>query len=338
MLLGLQKQQRELAEKVKDSSDYCWSSGDPADEYVKTLSGCRHPAFVPLLIESINFLPASDFRRMLMGTVYDCLAKPEDGFAALAAYLRSQEPAAASEVFEFWVHEDNEHEVSRRREEELKKGPPKEAKSNEFSRESFSWQVAMSEEEAWKTSKRHLDLRLSAEQFDCLLKMSNVWVRSLLYVHYPKKCPSDWVEKLQADLKLAVEPPKELANWFAELGHARYQVREQATSELAKIAPIWLPAFESELLRTNNVEVRRRLQFLIDRFSKPQLPRLSARTIRSLSENPGPQTGKLLEILVASPHANLYSQAARDAIAERKKCDEEWHRRDEEAKNKQEKK
>jgi len=60
-------------------------------------------------------------------------------------------------------------------------------------------------------------------------------------------------------------------HWIDQLGSKRYQKREQATQELARIGA---PALERLRLAATNPdpEVRRRAQQLIERFSPPAQP------------------------------------------------------------------
>jgi hypothetical protein len=238
------------------------------------------------------------------------------------AYLSSANPAAGVEIFEHWVHEDWVYEQNHLRQEKLKKPlpfdpDPEKMRSAELMREN-----AISEEEAFKTSKRHLDTRLTNFQFARLREIKNVWVRALLYCHYPDDCPNDWVDAPLEDLKLVGQAPSRLDSLVALLDDDDFQVRENATNELLEGAGGYAPYLSEKLRRTLPPETARRLRLILEKTGKPELPALWRRTITHFGCNPGPQTRQMLLILKAQPYSELIRHAAWEVMP----SDSHWQR------------
>jgi hypothetical protein len=308
------------AGRVADSEDYPWSSHDPSQEFVDTLDGCRHKEFVPLLFKAIDRLPSAQLRRRLVANVYESFATPDEGFDALVAYLSSSHPAGAVEVFDYWRSEEQEHEWSRHRQERLKAPPAQEPDPDKASEQRLWREMEQSEEDAWKTSKRHADTRLTSKQLEQLLTCRNVWVRALLHAYFPDRCPPAWVETLIKDLGQVVHRPERLQQLLDQLDDDSFAVRERATAEMIASGPelschVWtIPR------KQLSFEVRRRLESVREALGKPELPRLWRRTISHLAWEPNPGKQRLLDALRKTDCPNLVSQAAEEAFQKQK----EW--------------
>jgi len=308
-----------VAKRLGPREDYAWCSDDPSAAFVDTIKGCRHKEFVPLLFRAIDQLPAADFRRQLVGVVYESSPTPEEGFSALADYLSSPSPAAADEVIDYWVQEEQAHEESKRRREELQKPllpepDPEKALSQKYFRE-----IIEADEEAWKDSKRHPDTRLTKEQFDRLRAVKGVWVRTLLYSYYPDKCPAGWVDALFDDLKQVVRPPERFQKLLTDLDDDSFDVREQATAELIRSGPTFAWYLWAAPLDKLPPEAANRLQRVLEKVEKPELPPLWRRAISHFGWYPTPQNQRLLDALTSSDCPSLVSRAAQEAIKEAKK-------------------
>src|SRR5262249_50446525 len=141
--------------------------------------------------------------------------------------------------FDYWTREDSNHEESKHRREELQRPLPNESDPKKAELEKFLRNMRQQEEEAWQDSKRHPDTRLTNEQFGELLGVRDVWVRALLYAHYPERCPADWVETLRQDFQQMVRAPERFDELLGQLDDNSFPVRERATAELIKSGPLF---------------------------------------------------------------------------------------------------
>jgi hypothetical protein len=323
---------------LADKTDYPWMSPDPAYPFVHTITGCRHKEFVPLLLRALDRLPSQQLRKQLVGGVYESFSTPQAGFAVLADYLGSEQPSTATELFRFWSDEDGEHKDRKHRHDrvaELKKQEFKGPNAAKETEEARWYQLFLEhDEEQWQTSRRHIDVRLTKEQFARLRAVKNVWVRALLYAHYPDHCPADWIDTLFKDLGQLGRPPARLGELLAALDDNRFAVRAQASAELIKSGSelaffLWTVPPE-----TLSPEAARRLRLVQDQVGKPALPRLWQRTLDLLAEDPSPQRRKLLEALAAKESRSLIAPAAQQALEEHEKRMreiEEWRKQREKA-------
>ncbi|HEY7428835.1 MAG TPA: hypothetical protein VH682_31685 [Gemmataceae bacterium] len=299
--------------------DYHSTSDDPARDFVQTLGSCRHKEFVPLLLRSMDCLPDAYDRSELVRTVYDSFSTPEEGFNTLADYLASPRAAAAVEVFEYWKGEREGHEESKHRQAELRKKPKADSTSKEFSGEELMWADLQSQEDAWRTSKRHLDTRLTKEQFGRLRTMKNIWIRALLYIYFPKQCPDAWVRTLLTDLHRITHPPKHMQKLLAQLDDDRFEVRERATQELTDSRDafaVYLGEVPKDKL---SPEASRRLREVLQGLSRTELPPLPRRVFSHLAWSDKPEGRQILDILRKAEPVNLITRKAQDAFQERQK-------------------
>ncbi len=315
-----------VAKKVAAERDYHSSSFDPSADFVHTLAGCRRKEFVPLLLRALDRLPASDSRRQLVATVYESFDTPEKSFDILADYLDSPCPAAAVEVFHYWDRQESDHKDSARRQAELREKRKPSTDPERKQLDDFMLENTRSEEEAWRTSKRHLDTRLTEKQFERLLAVKNVWVRALLYDHFSDRCPASWVGTLLADLREAAQPPKRLLQLLDQLDDDAFLVREQASKELAASRDAAIVYFWNISREKLSPEASRRLRQVMKGEEKPELPPLWRRSIAHFACSEKPHVGQMLEILRKGDPATLIAQTAQAAFEERQKRDEQIKR------------
>jgi len=311
---GLETEFARVAKRTAGTSDYIWTNLDPAEEFVSTMDGCRHKEFVPLLMRAIDRLPASQFRQQLVATIYESFATPEEAFSARADYLSTPHPAAAVEVLDYWLEEHRAHEKSKSRQEKLRQPLPRESDPEKGERQTFWREFQQREEVAWKNSKRHLDTRLTKEQFGRLRALSDVWIRALLYAHFPDQCPAEWVKRLHEDLKQVVRPPERFRELLARLDDDRFAVREQATAQLIESGPAFAWHLWAVPQAKLSAEAAQRLQAVLQRVKKPELPRLWQRTLFHLATDRQPHHQKLLDLLRVSDCPSLISLAAQEAF------------------------
>jgi hypothetical protein len=282
VLSALEREFAGLAAGEKGCEDYIWVSHDPTADIVATVAACRHREFVPMLFREMDRLPGSMFRGHLVGTVYESFPSPDEGFQTLARYLCSAYPAAAADVFEYWTAEDMAH--------------------------LYKWE--------FMPTKRHPDTRLTPGQFARLLGIDNVWVRALLYGHYPEKCPDGWVKKLLLDLRRAGQPPARFQELVGRLDDDRFAVREEATRELIENAGFYNWYLKDLETGNPSAEVRHRLRHIREEVGEPEFPRLWQRTIRSLASSSKAQAQKVLGVLLAQNPPGAITRAARQAVDE----------------------
>ncbi len=156
---------REVDDRLKERADYFAECPDNADDFVQSITGCRHKEFVPLLLRAMNRLPSARLRERLVGAVYESCSTPAEGFTVLADYLAATDPAAGVEVFDYWTEEESNHKRSAGRLKALKEWKKREFKWSEDAEfAEWQWNCLIADEEAWQTSKRHRDVRLTKDQ------------------------------------------------------------------------------------------------------------------------------------------------------------------------------
>jgi hypothetical protein len=314
----LEAQVSEIVKQLDADRGDSWGWTEPVEAIVQTFKDSRHSQFVPLMILTIDRLPLSASRSELVEMVYECFATSRDGFDALFAYLSSSDIASADDVFEYWSIEERRHEYRKECLAELKEPlildrNPEKADLQKRRRESLS-----EAEEVWKAAKRHLDTRLTNEQINRLCSIKSVWVRALLYAHFPKRCPKEWIAKLFGDLEAVARPPARFQELMKQLDDDSFRVREEATAALIASGPtfawhLWaVPKVELSL------EAAARLEKVLKQVKKPELPRLWRRTIFHLGWYKEAPYQKVLNALRETDCPNLISQAAQEAYEGRR--------------------
>jgi RNA polymerase sigma factor (sigma-70 family) len=125
----------------------------------------------------------------------------------------------------------------------------------------------------------------------------------------PKRAVSLVAERLRADPDLE----KRIARLVADLDHARYAVREQATRDLQAIGPEAFPSLRAALARTGSAEVRQRLEGLLAGPADP--PAVGpVRGIEVLEQIGSPEARDVLRILAARKAESPVRRAAADAL------------------------
>ncbi len=324
--IALQQRQVDFAESLnleEERPDQSHCIGGGWDQWVETIEGCRHKEFVPFLLRGIDRVSYSYYANKLITSVYESYGTTEECFADLANHLSTGQPEGALGLFHYWTFEDDEHESSLKRQAQMKTNSAiapdkKTVPANMFLEK---------EEEAWRNSKRHLDTRLTPDQFRKLRSIKNVWVRALLYAHYPQQCPADWVETLVKDFKKLLEPPKGIAELVAKLDDDNYAIREQATKDLferCRSSNLRLLEVNEEKL---SIEAKGRLERIRATLKKAQLPVLWTNTITHFCWNRTRHTDELFDILRTGNPDSLISQAARKEYEERVKREKERNER-----------
>jgi hypothetical protein len=289
----------------------------PVDRFLRKVVGCRHKEFVPLMLQAIDRGAPTCYRgRDILGSVYESFATPEEGFAACAEYLATGEPAAAADLFEYWTRQEADFQEHLRREEKLKKSPPGTGGGTGPGPERL-------EEELWKTSKRHLDTRLTRDQGQRLLRAPNVCVRALLYSYHPDWCPDAWIATLEKDLHEAMQPPRHLEELLARLDDDRFAVRERASAELLRAGPLLVGYLREVKQERLPPETRRRLELALAALGEPRLPRLWQDTVSRLTSEASPACRKMVDILLAGDNRSPIARAAREQDRERYERDVE---------------
>jgi WD domain, G-beta repeat len=110
--------------------------------------------------------------------------------------------------------------------------------------------------------------------------------------------------------------PKELSRLVAELDSPVYSRRERAMKELEALHESAAPALEAALKQSPALEVRRRLQQLLDRTKQaPPLERLRAlRAVEALETMATKEARALIEILAAGSAGEALTEDARAAL------------------------
>ena len=84
----------------------------------------------------------------------------------------------------------------------------------------------------WRREK----MTLSADELGPSLRSENVWTRAMTCATFPRKCGTEWTERLYRDLREAQQPlpDKQFARLVADLDDDAFDVRERATRELMR--------------------------------------------------------------------------------------------------------
>lgn len=321
MLRNLEIDFARIAAAQVKSPDYWITSDDSAWEFIRIIKGSRRSEFVPLLIKAVDTLPGPANRSTLIGTIYESIERPDDGFAVLAEYLGRSEPSAATDIFDYWASVDQEFEWSRSRHEELQNPKPRPKYFRNFpDDESYQrWMrgYLLDEEDAWLSSRRHLDTRLTDAQFERLRNMPNVWVRALLFSHYPDKCSARWVDALLHDLKGTLTPFDEaqVKELLRALDSESFKAREEATRRLTTLDPAVIPLLQAAHKKSASAEVTHRLAGVLKKLEARQLPRLVTRTISHLAYPSTSANDRMLEVLTAAKTPNRITDFAEEEMA-----------------------
>jgi WD40 repeat protein len=112
--------------------------------------------------------------------------------------------------------------------------------------------------------------------------------------------------------------PQRLARLIADLDSDKFAVRQRASADLEALAEAALPALRRHLDGKPPLEIRRRVETVIERVTGPTLSSDRLRTVRAVAvlEQVGtPAAGKVLESLSAGPHEALATREAKAALA-----------------------
>lgn len=312
----LEREFNRLRPSMLSPLQYWWASDDASADLAATLAGCRHEEFVPLLLKAIDLMPAGEFRQTLIQTVYDGQPSAEQAFSVFARYLHSTHPAAASDVFQSWKDQEWRYQNSAARVLQLTSpfsilGPlALLAKETKLFSDLPCWKWAADP----YCRQKHADARLTREQTTRLLDCPNVWVRALLYAHYPERCPAAWRSQLEAELKKTIAEPERLRDLVALLGDDQFQVRELATKSLLAFGPNWIPFYKALGEETQSAEAARRLQQIITELDDLQYIRCYTRAIAHIAKST--ENREILKLLVTSDCPNLVSAEASSALWE----------------------
>jgi hypothetical protein len=105
-----------------------------------------------------------------------------------------------------------------------------------------------------------------------------------------------------------------IENWIRDLDSDRFAVRKQAADELARCVEAAEPALRPALARQQTLEVRRRLEQLLDRLTNLSPDALRGlRAIEVLEGQATPEAKALLQRLAAGPAQARLTQEARAA-------------------------
>ncbi|OAI54640.1 hypothetical protein AYO44_14565 [Planctomycetaceae bacterium SCGC AG-212-F19] len=129
----------------------------------------------------------------------------------------------------------------------------------------------------------------------------------------PRETPAFIRDRLQRSLI----DPKRLARLIVELDDNRFEVREKASEELAKLGNLADPALREALKRNPPLEVVRRIEALQEKLEKGVLAPEQLRQLRAVEalEHMGtPEARAVLDALAAQTPATLMSQEAQAAV------------------------
>ena len=128
--------------------------------------------------------------------------------------------------------------------------------------------------------------------------------------------PPDTIPFLQERLQPAVLPDAQrIPHLLADLDDDQFTVREKASTELAKLGDLVLPALQKTLAGQPSPEVSYRVQALLDKLSTPTPERLQMlRAVMVLEQIGSPEAKQLLESLAKGAEGALLTEEARAAL------------------------
>jgi hypothetical protein len=123
------------------------------------------------------------------------------------------------------------------------------------------------------------------------------------------EAPREAVPFLGARLSPAAPlSPAELAARLRELDHRRFQVRERASNDLARLGELAEPLLRRQLAERASPEVRRRVEILLDRLDTATLSVFNLRALRGF---------EVLERVGGAEVRRVFEAHARDAAGAR---------------------
>jgi RNA polymerase sigma factor (sigma-70 family) len=125
------------------------------------------------------------------------------------------------------------------------------------------------------------------------------------------------VSVLRANLRpAAAADPRQIARLVADLDHERFVVRDQATRELRALGPLAQPALNAALAANPPLELRRRLESLLESCDLAKSPRQlrEVRAVEVLEHLGTPAARKLLEALAGGATEARLTQEAKAAL------------------------
>jgi WD40 repeat protein len=132
------------------------------------------------------------------------------------------------------------------------------------------------------------------------------------------EAPAQAVAFLKGRLRPVAAPARTAEEMVADLGHARYRVREKATADLARLGERARPALTAALEGDPPLETRRRAEKLLRELGESQLPPDQLRALRALEvleRIASPPARQLLEAVARGDGAALLTLEARAALA-----------------------
>src|SRR5207249_2726397 len=132
------------------------------------------------------------------------------------------------------------------------------------------------------------------------------------------KSPKETLVFLKGRLQPVPPPdPKLIEKLVADLNSPQYNTRQKATADLEKLADLAGPAIREQLKGKPSLEMRKRLEALIDKLDGPvTLPELlrGLRTVEVLELIGTPEARALLEPVAKGAPGHRLTEAAQDAI------------------------
>ena len=141
----------------------------------------------------------------------------------------------------------------------------------------------------------------------------NIWVRALTWVTFPRRCDRRWVAILQADLRRLNRPLPvgEFKRLLSQLNSPRFAVRERAAAELLRFGDGVAPALREALKQRLSLELRRRIERLLEDIDGARFDPLRYETLAYLASRDTPEARAALRTLAEGlPQARLTKEAA----------------------------
>jgi hypothetical protein len=155
----------------------------------------------------------------------------------------------------------------------------------------------------------------AAELESCWEDLGGSAARSYRAIGQMTASPERTVAVLRQRLKPApLADTKRIAGLIAGLGSEQFQTREQAMKDLEKLGEVVAPALQKALAGDGKLEVKRRLEGLLEKLEGASLPPETLRAVRAVEVLEGigtPAARAVLERLVAegAPEARLTREA-----------------------------